>query len=750
MPKTQKPTPTQGNAAHAPGVERRMTEIASLLRSLDDTASNSGRSSTAANEHENQLVQVRLGVASSLFMALRCKHAPTAGHSMRVALGCSAWTLAMDLDDKQRDHIEVAALLHDVGKIGVPDHILQKPGKLSDEETDLAGNHWKMGQEILSCCCAPQEILDIVKYASAWYDGSKRGFDKHSSDLPLGARVVSIVDAFDAMTTDQVYRRAMSRERALAELFEYAGKQFDPELVRGFNSLHEESQLDLHAKVSQRWLEALAPELSNGRWALNTDGTPSGLSLPVPMFQQKMVDNMHDGVVFVDNQLQIFLWNRGAERLSGITGGAAYQRAWAPSLVAMRDERGSIVKDQDCPVRQAMDSGVQTLRRLSIAGRNGKDQPIDLHSVPVIGSDGTSYGVTLLLHDVAPETSLEERCQNLHALATKDPLTQVANRAEFDRVHALFLKTHVESDLPCSLIICDIDHFKHVNNNYGHQAGDEAIKSFANLLKSQSRHGDLVARYGGEEFVMLCADCDNASAAARAEQLRRALSETPQSMLGSKRITASFGVTENQAGDTPETMLRRADRALLQAKDTGRNRVVQLGTGTQNEESTKRRGWWFFRGRPGEPVLDTHLATPVPIDLAIQKLRGFIADQDAHIDQVDEENIELAIGSGNLPLQRRLTDRPIPMLVKIEFRQNAVENTNRQGESCGEQAQTRMHVVIRPRRSRDRRREQVTSRARAILASLRSYLMATEIMPDTPVQKAKKAMQPFLGKKEKE
>jgi diguanylate cyclase (GGDEF)-like protein len=135
-------------------------------------------------------------------------------------------------------------------------------------------------------------------------------------------------------------------------------------------------------------------------------------------------------------------------------------------------------------------------------------------------------------------------------MATKDPLTRVANRAEFNRVHAMFVAAHLERELPCSLIICDIDHFKQVNDNFGHPAGDEVLKSFARLLKSSCRPGDLAARYGGEEFVMLCADCNASTAARRAEEIRKLLTQIAHPALDSKRITASFGVTEIQRGKT--------------------------------------------------------------------------------------------------------------------------------------------------------------------------------------------------------
>jgi diguanylate cyclase (GGDEF)-like protein len=743
-PENTPPKSIQPTSAEQP--EQQVSEIASLLRSLDESALNSGLvADPRVVRHENHLAQVRLGIASSLFTALRCKHAGTAAHSMRVALGCSAWAIALDLEEHERDQLEVAALLHDVGKIGVPDHILQKPGKLTDDEGAVMDQHPTRGLEILGCCGSPTDLLEIVQYSSAWFNGKKPGYDLRGKEIPLGARMIAIVDAFDAMTTDHVYRRAMSRERALVELFEYAGRQFDPDLVRKFGELHEHNTTELHGRVSQRWLEDLAPETADQQWQLAA-AAPAQLQInSQPLFQQKLLDNMHDGVVFIDSQMRISMWNQGMERLSGIAGSAASQKVWLPSLVQLRDERGSIIPDEDCPVAQAMDTGVQSIRRLSIAGRNGKDSPVDLHSIPVIGRDGTLYGATLMVHDASSESSLEHRCQALYSQATKDPMTQVANRAEFDRVHMLFLKTHTESRLPCSLIICDIDFFKSVNDNYGHQAGDDAIISFAKLLKNMCRHGDLVARYGGEEFVMLCADCNNATASARADQIRKTLAELQQPLMGGKRITASFGVTENQPGDTPETMLRRADRGLLEAKATGRNRVVQLGGGTSDEPAPKKKSWWPFGGGTLDALLKVQLVTNVPLEVAIEKLRGFVADHNAQIASTSDTRLELILDGSKLSPIRRSTDRAVPFSLELDFSQKHTNSTNAQGLTAGMHVQTHIQATVRPRRDRDRRREDASERARQLLNSLKSYLMAREETPNTESQTGASGSRPHQG-----
>jgi diguanylate cyclase (GGDEF)-like protein/PAS domain S-box-containing protein/putative nucleotidyltransferase with HDIG domain len=715
---------------------RQVAQIATLLQSLDEAAVQSGQSvaDPRGSAHENSLVQARLGIASGLYSALRAKHPPTASHCLRVALGCSSWAAAMELDAATRDALEVAALLHDVGKIGVPDKVLLKTGRLSADEVTLLRRHAAFAVEILASCGVPPAILEIVHFSRTWFtapaDASKASTvldpsQRHGEALPLAARMLSIVDAFDSMTTDHVYRPARSRERAMAELFAYAGSQFDPELVKRFHELFQKDQNLLTEKLARRWLQGLPSDGSQLPWsepARYAPISPNG-DAHAALFEKKLIDNMHDGVVFVDSQATIVLWNTGAERLTGVSASAAAGRMLVPTLLDMYNSVGQRVTNEDCPVAHAISTGVQWLGRVSIMGRQGATVAVDLHAIPVRGVDGSIHGATVLLHDVSSEKSLEEKCQALHAQVAKDPMTQVANRAEFDRMLINFVAAHQESNLPCSLIMCDIDHFKSINDTFGHQAGDEAIITVSSLLKSMCRSGDLVARYGGEEFAILCADCTNASAARKAEEIRKAVTNIKHSCLGNRSITVSFGVTVLQAGDTPETMLRRADRALLQAKDQGRNQVVQLGDGRMEEK--QKKSWWPFQTWGGQALVESTLVTAVPIEVAIQKLRGFIADQNAKIIKTDDTELHLEITDRHSP-DRRAIDRPATFLIDLKLSQGHVERANTQGYAAGQYVETRIATVIRPRRDRDRRQDAVVEKARRLLGSLKSYLMAME------------------------
>ena len=157
-----------------------------------------------------------------------------------------------------------------------------------------------MGLEILRHSCTAPEILKIVEHVSAWYNGARKGASLQGEDIPMASRMIAVVEAFDAMTTDQVYRAAMSQERAMAELFHCSGKQFDPALVRQFAEFHEGDVSELRREVAGRWMRDLDPDMVNSYWELNcipSHAAPPTIDLS---FQAKLLDNMYDAVVFID------------------------------------------------------------------------------------------------------------------------------------------------------------------------------------------------------------------------------------------------------------------------------------------------------------------------------------------------------------------------------------------------------------------------------------------------------------------
>jgi hypothetical protein len=206
--------------------------------------------------------------------------------------------------------------------------------------------------------------------------------------------------------------------------------------------------------------------------------------------------------------------------------------------------------------------------------------------------------------------------------------------------------------------------------------------------------------------------------------MRKNLARLPQPALGGIPITASFGVPEVQPGDTPETMLRRADRALLQAKQRGRNMVVQLGTGITEPEEPAKGFSWFRRPGAADTIVQKRLVTTVPLKMAVEKIRGFVADHHAEIESIDGQNITLKLSAGWSGFLKRRSDRSTSFIIELRLTEERPESAEAGKES--RMLRTQVHLIIRPLRARDRRRADLAVDARQLASSVKSYLMAND------------------------
>lgn len=163
-------------------------------------------------------------------------------------------------------------------------------------------------------------------------------------------------------------------------------------------------------------------------------------------------------------------------------------------------------------------------------------------------------------------------------VSLKDPLTGVGNRRALDFNLQQSITEATTLKRPLCLLMCDLDHFKKLNDTYGHPVGDEILKVFSSILSENVRQGDTVARYGGEEFAIVLTRCDTSTAARIADRMRLDISARKLALNRNGQIisnvTASFGVAQFISGDTPDTLMKRADAKLYEAKNSGRNRIV--------------------------------------------------------------------------------------------------------------------------------------------------------------------------------
>jgi putative nucleotidyltransferase with HDIG domain len=210
--------------------ERGVREISELTDSFNHAAA-------SIREGQDQLVRAYVEFVSSLASALDARDPYTAGHSLRVSEYSCAIARAMNVEGQEHELIRVGALLHDIGKIGISDAVLQKQERLTEEEEALIRQHPVIGKKILECVHGFEAYLPVVELHHENWDGSGYPRGLKGEETPRTARIVKVADAYDAMTSDRPYRRGMRHEQAVGILEKYAGTQFDVAAVRAFLTL---------------------------------------------------------------------------------------------------------------------------------------------------------------------------------------------------------------------------------------------------------------------------------------------------------------------------------------------------------------------------------------------------------------------------------------------------------------------------------------------------------------------------------
>ena len=192
------------------------------------------RAAASIREGRMFLQRAYIGFVGSLASALDARDRYTAGHSHRVSQMATATARDLHLSDREIENIRIGALLHDIGKIGIPDAILQKPAALTKAEFDLIKEHPAIGRRILEPVGGFEDYLPIVELHHENWDGTGYPHGLRGDQVPIGARIVHVVDAYDAITTDRPYRPGKSHGEAVELLKKFAGTQFDSLAVEAF------------------------------------------------------------------------------------------------------------------------------------------------------------------------------------------------------------------------------------------------------------------------------------------------------------------------------------------------------------------------------------------------------------------------------------------------------------------------------------------------------------------------------------
>jgi len=604
-----------------------------ILKALLEIADDAGRVDQE-DPHSSWVVSPWL--LRRLLSAIHYRDESTVLHSRRVALLSVGIAEHIGWDPVALRKLEAASLLHDVGKIGIPDHILMKPGRLSPDEQAMVMRHHQVGSDFLQACRVDQEIVELIWFSHMRLKVNGERED-HNDVVPQGARILSVADAYDSLRNDQPYRGRKSHADTMQLLRDQSGKQFDRNVVAALERWieHEGHVFQADANDADLSVNASAP--------IDQQAISEASTLCHILGYFDLLESMYDGFYIVDADMRVMVWNDGMRRITGIKPADIVGEPWSRRLVPYCDDKRSPLKDRDAPVQRVLRENRPICKKLRMEPSQGQGFGVEVQALPLLEENGQILGVVEILRDVSQVKGDAGQYRELQNAARRDPLTGVANRGELESRLARMLVNRNEgkSDSPFSVIFLDIDRFKSINDTYGHTVGDRVLVDLTRLIEDELYSGEIVGRYGGEEFVVICPETDLARAVERSERLRRNIQDAVMAKPADLRVTSSFGVAEIEANDTVEKLLHRADEALYEAKRTGRNRTC-----VRSEHVARKSGSGDLA--IGKFVHTIVFEARVAEKLVLYKISGFVDGEKANLTKVEEQRVEMKLGRAGL------------------------------------------------------------------------------------------------------
>lgn len=289
----------------------------------------------------------------------------------------------------------------------------------------------------------------------------------------------------------------------------------------------------------------------------------------------EFMSNLYEGVYIVNKKREIVFWNSGSEHITGYSADEVVNKHCYNNILKHVDKNGNRLCEQGCPLLDTLKTGDTKENELFLEHKFGYRIPISVKTFPLYDDDENIIAAVEVFTDMRYKKDQFEENQALKKAVQKDELTQIYNRRYLEFYLNQKLNEANEFGQLFGILFIDIDHFKNVNDTYGHNIGDEILKIISGTIQSNLREEDIVGRWGGEEFIAII-KTDHLDTLKSVAERFRLLSEnsTYKDALHTVNVTISIGGALYQNGETIKSLIGRADENMYHSKETGRNKVT--------------------------------------------------------------------------------------------------------------------------------------------------------------------------------
>ncbi len=291
-------------------------------------------------------------------------------------------------------------------------------------------------------------------------------------------------------------------------------------------------------------------------------------------FYKDLLDALADGVYFVDLDRNVTFWNKAAERLTGFRAQEVVGKSCADEVLRHVDAHGTQLCLKGCPLAKTLRDGEVREAEVFLHHKQGHRIPVRIRSSPMRDDDGTIIGAVEIFSDNTKQVDVLNEIEALRKEVLRDELTGIGNRRFAEMTLQRYDLTLKDCNGCFAVIFVDLDHFKQVNDSWGHEAGDKLLRMVARTLTNGLRALDVACRWGGEEFVILLPNVTRQAVVVLAERLRMLIENSWLDYKGEQlRVTASLGCAVAREGESTASVVSRADRLMYKSKDADRNCV---------------------------------------------------------------------------------------------------------------------------------------------------------------------------------